>query len=162
MPSVGKSIPHDSAIGHVTGTAWYIDDLPPRADELFVGFVGSPVACGKIEAIDFSAAKILPGVVALLTADDLPGEKRFGPLFRDEPVLADGEVLYVGQPVVVIAATSRAMLEKARRLVQIKVAPAEPILSINRAIELQKFIGPPRQIRRGDPDTALRSAPYRL
>ena len=64
MPSVGKPIPHDSAIGHVTGTAWYIDDLPPRADELYVGFVGSPVACGRIEAIDSSAAKSLAGVVS--------------------------------------------------------------------------------------------------
>jgi xanthine dehydrogenase large subunit len=146
----------------VTGTAWYIDDLPLRADELFVSFVGSPVASGRINAIDISAAKALPGVVAILTADDLPGEKRFGPLFRDEPFLADGEVLYVGQPVVVIAAESRAVLEKARRLVKMNIVPDEPILSIERAIELQKFIGPARQIRRGDPEAALRSAPHRL
>ena len=127
MPTVGKPIPHDSAIGHVTGTAWYIDDLPLRADELFVSFVGSPVASGRINAIDISAAKALPGVVAILTADDLPGEKRFGPLFRDEPFLADGEVLYVGQPAVVIAAESRAVLEKARRLV--KMRPSARITS---------------------------------
>jgi xanthine dehydrogenase large subunit len=162
MPSVGKPIPHDSAIGHVTGTAWYIDDLPPRADELFVGFVASPVASGRIEAIDTAAAKSLPGVVAIYTADDLPGEKRFGPLFRDEPFLADGEVLYVSQPVVVIAAASRTILEKARRLVKIRVAAHEPILSIERAVELQKFIGPARQIRRGEPEKAMQSAPHRL
>ena len=47
MPSVGKTIPHDSAVGHVTGQAPYIDDLPPMAGELFVGFVGSPVAAGN-------------------------------------------------------------------------------------------------------------------
>ena len=54
MPSVGKPIPHDSAVGHVTGTAPYIDDIPPRSDELFVGFVRSPLASGRIESFDFS------------------------------------------------------------------------------------------------------------
>ena len=58
MPSVGKPIPHDSADGHVTGTAPYIDDIPPRSDELFVGFVGSPVASGRIETIDTAAAQL--------------------------------------------------------------------------------------------------------
>ncbi|HEY2882457.1 MAG TPA: molybdopterin cofactor-binding domain-containing protein [Pirellulales bacterium] len=162
MASVGKPIPHDSAIGHVTGAAPYIDDLPPRADELFVGFVGSPIANGRIESIDYAAALALPGVAAIFTADDLPGEKHFGPLFKDEPVLADGEVLYVGQPVVVVAAESRAVLERARRLVKIKVAASDPILSIERAIELKRFIGPMRQIRRGQPDVAMQSAPHRL
>jgi xanthine dehydrogenase large subunit len=110
MPTVGKPIPHDSAIGHVTGRAPYIDDIPPRSDELFVGFVGSPLAAGKIESIDADAAKAMPGVKAVYTIDDLPGHRYFGPILVDEPVFADGEVLYVGQPVVVIAAESRAVL----------------------------------------------------
>src|SRR3954470_21441155 len=162
MPSVGKPIPHDSAIGHVTGTAPYIDDIPPRTDELFVGFVGSPVASGEIASIEVRAATELPGVVAIFTAEDLPGEKYFGPLFRDEPVLADGRVLYVGQPVVIVAADSRAAMERARRLIKIDVTPSEPILSIERAIELGQFIGPPRQIVRGDPNSAMNLAPHRL
>ncbi len=162
MPQVGKPIPHDSAIGHVTGSAPYIDDIPPRSDELFVGFVGSPVASGRIESIDLAAAKSLPGVVAVFTADDLPGEKYFGPLFRDEPVLADGQVLYVGQPVAIVAAESRSALELGRRSIKINVAPSQPILSIERAIELQRFIGPPRRIVRGDPEAAMKAAPHRL
>ena len=48
--SVGKTIPHDSAIGHVTGTALYIDDLPRREDELYTGFVGSPIASGTVRS----------------------------------------------------------------------------------------------------------------
>jgi xanthine dehydrogenase large subunit len=162
MPSVGKPLPHDSAVGHVTGKAPYIDDLPARVDELYVGFVGSPVASGRIEAIDSDAAKALPGVVAIFTADDLPGKNIFGAIICDEPVLPKEKVLYVGQPVVVVAAVSRAVLEKARRLVKIKVAASEPILSIERAIELRRFIGPLRQIRRGDPEMALKAAPHRL
>jgi xanthine dehydrogenase large subunit len=162
MPSVGKPIPHDSAVGHVQGTAWYIDDLPPRVDELYVGYVPSPIASGKIERIELNAARAMPGVVAIFTADDVPGEKIIGPLFRDEPVLAFDEVLYVGQPVVVVAAESREIMERARRLVKVHVAPSNPILSIERALELKRFIGPARQIRRGDPEAALKSAPHRL
>jgi len=161
MPNVGKPIPHDSAIGHVSGAAPFIDDIPPRADELLVGFVPSPVAAGRIESIDVSAARAVRGVVATFTAADLPGKNRFGPIFEDEPVLAEGEVLYVGQPVVVVAAESRDALERARRLVKIRVTPSEAVLSIERAVELGRFIGPARQIRRGDPDAAM-AAPHRL
>jgi len=162
MPSVGKSIPHDSAVGHVTGTANYIDDLPARQDELVVGFVGSPVASGRITGIVASRAANLPGVAAVLTIADVPGERTIGPLFRDEPILADREVLYVGQPVALIAAASDAVLRQAKKLVQIEVAPTEPILSIDQAVELGRFIGPARQIARGDASSAIQSAPHRL
>ncbi|HZZ27862.1 MAG TPA: molybdopterin cofactor-binding domain-containing protein [Pirellulales bacterium] len=162
MPHVGKPIPHDSAVGHVTGAAPYIDDMPARVDELHVGFVGSPVASGLIESIDLSAARALPGVAALFTADDLPGKNIFGAIICDEPVLPKDRVLYVGQPVVVVAAESRAVLEKARRLVKINVTASEPILSIELAVELKRFIGPARRIAWGDVDAAMKTAPHRL
>lgn len=187
MPSVGKAIPHDSAVGHVTGAALYIDDLPARRDELQVGFVGSPVASGRITRIDAGPALTVEGVVAAFTADDIPGEKTIGPLFRDEPILADGEVIYVGQPVVLIAAETTAALRIAKQLPLIEVAPTEPILTIERAIALGKFIGPARTIARhemathtedaivtgrheappgtiakGDVASALAAAPHRL
>ena len=101
MPSVGKSIPHDAALGHVTGQAPYIDDLRPLAGEFFVGFVGSPVAAGKLISIDTSAAPAIPGVVGCYTSADVPGHNMFGVVVFDEPFLADGELLYLGQPVVV-------------------------------------------------------------
>jgi xanthine dehydrogenase large subunit len=162
MSNIGKIIPHDSAVGHVTGAAPYIDDLPMRADELVVGFVGSPATSGQIASIDLESARRIPGVVGLYTSHDLPGEKHFGPLFKDEPVLARGEVLYVGQPVVVIAAESREAIRAAKRAIKINVIAAEPILSIERAIELGRFIGPARQIARGDARAALKAAPRRL
>jgi len=161
-PSVGRTLPHDSAVGHVTGAAHYIDDLPRRRDELVVGFVPSQKPAGRIRTLEVSAAAAVPGVVAVLTAADLPAARRFGPLFQDEPILADGEVLYVGQPMAIVAAESPAALAAARRLVQVDLEPAEPILSIERAIELGRFIGPERRIRRGDPEAALAAAPHRL
>lgn len=162
MSNVGQPVPHDSAVGHVTGRALYLDDLPLRSDELCVGFVGSPAACGEIEKINLAAAKQIAGVVGVYTAEDIPGEKCFGIHFRDEPVLAVGEVLYVGQPVVVIAAETPTALDQARRAVKIEVRSAKPILSIEAAIEQQRFLGVPRRIRRGDPQESIATAPHRL
>jgi xanthine dehydrogenase large subunit len=159
---VGRTIPHDSAVGHVTGTAPYIADLPRQSDEVVVGFVPSAVASGRIRGIDLAAARAVPGVVDLITAADLPGAKHFGPIFQDEPVLADGEVLYCGQPVVVIAAETEAAIREARRLVRVDIEPTEPILTIQRAIQLGRFLAPERRIARGDAAGAIASAPHRL
>ncbi len=85
----------------------YIEDLPATVGEVWVECVGSPVAAGRIAAIDVSAVRQAPGVVGVYTVRELPGHNKFGPIFHDEPFLADDVVSYIGQPVVVIAAESR-------------------------------------------------------
>lgn len=159
--SVGKTIPHDSAIGHVTGSAPFIDDLKRREDELYIGFVGSPVACGTIAEIKTDKARQLDGVITVLTSQDVP-QNVFGPLFCDEPFLAEGTVLYVGQPVVVIGAESPQTLEHAKSLIEIDVIESSPKFSIDDAIAGEHFIGPRRTIRRGDPETAISQATHQL
>jgi len=161
-PSVGQTLPHDSAAGHVTGTAAYIADLPRRCDELVVGFVPSPIASGRLRGIDLTAARAVPGIIAVITADDLPGAKRFGAIFQDEPILAEDEVLYVGQPVVVLAGETAEAIAAARRLVRLEIDAEEPILTIERAVEKGRFLGPPRRIARGDAGAAIAAAPHRL
>jgi xanthine dehydrogenase large subunit len=159
---VGQTIPHDSAIGHVTGTAPYLDDLPRRSDELFVGFVGSPTACGTIDSIEADTARCVNGVVGVFTAEDVGAHNVFGPLICDEPFLANEHLLYVGQPVVLLAAESAEALAQAKSLVKIKATETVPVFEIEEAIARQRFIGPRRQIRRGDPEAALASATHRL
>ncbi|TWT47497.1 xanthine dehydrogenase molybdopterin binding subunit [Botrimarina hoheduenensis] len=146
MPSSGKSLPHDSAHGHVTGGARYIDDLPRQAGELWVGFVGSPVASGKIRSLDLSEAREVPGVVCLLTHQDLGGPNHFGPIISDEPFLAEEALAYLTQPVVVIGATTLDALHAARQLVRIECEPLEPILTIDEALSAGSFIGPKRRM----------------
>ncbi len=162
MPTVGQKLPHDSARGHVTGEALYIEDLPATVGELWVECVGSPVAAGRIAAIDVEAARRAPGVVGVFTARDLPGRNHFGPIFHDEPFLADDEVSYIGQPVVVIAAESRAAARKAAKLVKIEVVEQPALLSIDAAIAAKSWLGPLKKIARGDFDAALASAPHQL
>ncbi len=87
MPMLlGKPVPHDSALGHVTGQAPYIDDLRPMAGELYVGFVGSPVAAGQLLSVDTSAALAMPGVVGCYTVADVPGHNMFGVVVRGRAV----------------------------------------------------------------------------
>ena len=160
--SVGRTIPHDSAIGHVSGSAPFIDDLPMRSDELLVGFVGSPVANGKVLSLNIDAAKKVAGVAAVFTHKDIGQHNIFGPIICDEPFLASDRVLYVGQPVVVIAAESEQALADAKQLIEIEIQPEEPVLEISEAIKHKEFIGPPRQIKRGDPDTAIPAATHQL
>ena len=160
--SVGRTIPHDSAIGHVTGAAPYIDDLPCRVDELFVGFAGSPVASGKVVSLETEQAATLPGVVAVFTYKDVGNHNVFGPLFCDEPFLAAEEVLYVGQPVVLIAAESESILAEAKRRVKVNVEETQPMLDLDNAIKAEHFIGPQRQISRGDSAAAIAGATHQL
>lgn len=164
MPAIGQSIPHDSATGHVTGTAPYVEDLTPLVDELWVDFVGSPAAAGRIVSIDTEAAQNFPGVIGVYTHRDLPatGVNRFGPIFHDELFLVEEQVSYVGQPVVVIAAESRDAAKRARRLVKIEVEEATPILTIEQAVAAESYLAPIRHIERGDLNAAFADAPHTL
>jgi xanthine dehydrogenase large subunit len=168
MPSVGKPLPHDSAHGHVTGRAAYIDDIPPMPGELIVGFVGSPVACGTLngltttDGLAASAARSIPGVVAILTAHDIPGHNRFGLLIADEPFLAEHDLLYAGQPVAVIAAESRESLACGLAAVKVDATERLPLLDLAESIAQERFLGPARRITRGDCAAELAAAPHRL
>src|SRR5262245_14217720 len=161
MGSLGQPLPHDSADDHVRGTAVYIDDFPPLRGELVVDFVGSPVAHGKGLAVEVEVARAVDGVVAVLTAADVP-ENSTGPVFHDEEVLAGAVAQFVGQPVVAIAGTSRAAVEAARKLVRVDVEPLPPVLTIDEAVARKQFIGPTRRIARGDVTAALAAAEHRL
>jgi xanthine dehydrogenase large subunit len=160
MGTLGKNIPHDSATGHVSGTAPFVDDAPPAHAELLVDFVGSPVACGKLCDIDIAAALAVTGIVAAYTARDVPGHNHYGPIVEDDRVLADGVTRYVGEPVVLLAGESRAALAAAKRLVKLRVEPQPAILSIDAAVKAGSFSGPLRTIVCGDVDRGLAAADH--
>ena len=161
MPkSIGKSLPHESANGHVTGSAPYVDDLPAIAGELHVDFAGAPCASGRVVSVDTSAAESMPGIVRVFTHQDLPGHNVFGPIFQDEPFLVADEISYLGQPVVVIAAETRAQARAARAAIRIDCEPTAPTLTIDDAIKNRSFIGPRRTIETGNVDQAFADAPH--
>ena len=92
--SVGKSLPHDAARLHVTGAARYVDDIPTPANCLHLAFGLSDTARGVITRADLSKVRQAPGVIAVMTAIDLPHANDVSPSAHDEPLLATGEVFY--------------------------------------------------------------------
>jgi xanthine dehydrogenase large subunit len=163
MPSVGTTIPHDSAVGHVTGQAFYLDDVPSMAGELHVGFVPSPIACGTLTGIDAAAARAIPGVVAVYTVADVPAHNMFGPLAADEPFLADERLIYLSQLVAIVAAESREALHRGIAAVRLTCTEEPPLLSLEESIAQERFLGVERRIARGgEIEAELAKAPHRL
>jgi xanthine dehydrogenase large subunit len=158
LSSVGKNIPHDSAVGHVTGESVYIDDVPFAKNELIVDFYGSPVAHGKIRSIDTSK---VAGVVALYTYKDLH-HNVFGPIIKDEILIAEDKVMFIGQPIVIIAAETREAIRAAKAAIKVEIDKLDPVFTIDEARRKKEFIGPTRYIRRGDVEPAFASADHIL
>ncbi|HET7409736.1 MAG TPA: xanthine dehydrogenase molybdopterin binding subunit [Paracoccaceae bacterium] len=158
---------HDSADGHVAGTAPYADDVPEPRDLLHCFIALSEHARARIGPVDLSAVRAAPGVAWVATADDVPGVNDTGPVVRDEPMLAASErgpreVHYAGQALFLVAAESRPQARAAARLARIEYAPEEPILTIAQAMAAGSLIEPPYRMARGDARAAIDGAPRRL
>ena len=161
--SVHKPLPHDSGPLHVTGTARYIDDLPVPNGCLHLAFGLSQTAAGTINALDLDAVRNADGVVAVLTADDLPFANDVSPSAHDEPLLATDRVHYLGQPVFLVVAKSHLAARKAARLGQMDISETDPILTIDEALAANsRFEDGPRIWTKGDVDAALDGAQHRL
>ena len=93
---VGTPAPHDSATLHVAGQATYTDDLPEPRGMLHAALGVSPLPHGMIDSIGLDAVRTAPGVVAVLTASDIPGINDVGPIQRDDPILAERIVEFAG------------------------------------------------------------------
>ncbi len=159
---LGRPLPHESAWSHVSGAARYIDDLPEPPGLLHCMLLPSPHARARILGCDATAALAVPGVHAILFADDIPGDNQCGALLDDEPLLASGEVSCVGQAVAAIYAESRAACRRALDLLQVDYEPLPAVTDLHEAIRREQFIVDPHRIQRGDPDVAIAQAPFRL
>ena len=128
---VAEALAHDSARIHVTGEALYTDDIAAPAGLAHACLGLSEVAHGRIEALDLEAVRAAPGVLAVLTAADIPGENDISPTARhDEPVFAEDVVLFHGQPLFAVVATTRDQARRAARLARVEIDPLPALLSI--------------------------------
>ena len=159
---VGKPHPHESALLHVTGEATYTDDIVELQGTLHAALGLSQKAHAKIRAIDLAKVRAAPGVVAVFTADDIPGENQCGAIVHDDPVLADGLVQYVGQPIFIVVADSHDNARRGARLAAIDYEELEPILTPRAAHAAQSYVLPPMHLARGAPAEAFAKAPHQL
>jgi CO/xanthine dehydrogenase Mo-binding subunit len=128
MTAVGRSIPKLENREKVLGRAEYIDDLY-RPGMLHAAILGSPHAHAKILSYDVSEAMAAPGVVAVLTGDDVPADGRMGAFIKDEHAIAKGKVLYLGEPVAAIAAETLEQARAAVNLIRVEYEELPAILS---------------------------------
>jgi len=157
--SVAKPLPHDAAHLHVTGAARYVDDTPTPAGTLHLAFGLSTSACGTLTAMDLDAVRAAPGVVAVLTASDLPFDNDVSPSAHDEPLLATDAVHYMGQPVFLVIAETHLQARFAARQGKIDIAETTPIFTIEDALAANaRFEDGPRIYAQGDATNALDAA----
>ena len=175
---VGTRRPHESAHLHVAGEATYIDDIPEQAGTLHAALGLSPVAHGRLMSMDLDALRALPGVVAVLSAADIPGANDCGSIVHDEPILcaieaqADsapwGELRYLGQPVFAVIATTRDIARRAAARARdvLTVEPLQPLLTPQEAHANGRYVVPPMHLARSaggaGARAAIEAAPHRL
>ena len=158
---VHQSVRHDSARGHVTGRAIYLDDMPLPQGSLHAALVLSPHAHAGVVSIDATKALAAPGVRAVITPADIPGRNDIAPILKDEPALAE-VAEYVGHPVAAVIADSFAAAQAAARLVEVEWDQRPAILTIEQALEAGSTVARDQVMRHGDPEAALEAAPLRL
>ncbi|WP_270934671.1 xanthine dehydrogenase molybdopterin binding subunit [Falsiroseomonas oryzae] len=158
----GAALRHDSALKHCTGEARYADDIPDVPGTLHGALVLSTVPHGRLTALRTEAARAMPGVVAVLGPRDIPGENDVAPAVKGEPLFAETLVEFAGQPLALVLAATRDQALRAAAAVTAEVEALEPVLSIERALELGQNVIAPQVIRRGDAAAAIAQAPRRL
>ncbi|MFM2049674.1 MAG: hypothetical protein RL682_165 [Pseudomonadota bacterium] len=158
----GKSAPHESAAAQVAGAVHYIDDLPEVRGTLHAAPIMSTQAHGKLLGVDVSAALAMHGVVDVVLAKDIPGDPMLAAFAGDEPVFATDTVQFVGQVVGVVLATTIMQARKAARKVKLNIKALTPVLTVQQALKAQNYVLPPVHVRRGDAETALKSAVHTL
>ena len=142
--SVGAAVPHDSAEGHVSGTAVYVDDLALPVGTLHVATGFADIACGRLESLDLDAVRGAAGVRDVIVAADVPGELDIGAVFPGDPLLADGSIRYHGQPLFAVAAESLRLAQQAVRLAHISVESEAAPLNVAESLAAGAFVLPSR------------------
>lgn len=158
----GAALPHESAELHVSGEATYTDDIREARGTLHAALGLSPRAHARITKLDLDPVRAAPGVVAVLTAADIPGENDCGPVIHDDPIFADGFVQYVGQPMFAVLATTREVARHAARLAECAWEDLPAILTPQEAKQRASYVLPPMRLAQGDAERALAAAPHRI
>ncbi|NBS48410.1 MAG: xanthine dehydrogenase molybdopterin binding subunit, partial [Betaproteobacteria bacterium] len=160
--AAGQSVAHESARAQVAGAAPFTDDLPELRGTLHAAPILSPLAHGELRGIDTHAALAMPGVRAVVLAEDIPGDPVLAAFAHDEPVFARGTVQHVGQVIGLVVADTITQARHAARAVRSDIAPLPAVLDVREAHAQQQYVLPPVHVKRGDANAALAASPHRL
>lgn len=134
MLEIGSAAPRADARAKVTVDELYaIDHYPPNL--LWVGAKRAGVPHARLLGIDTSAAQALSGVVAVLTAQDVPGSNRQGIVHKDQPVLVEDRIRHCGDPVALVLAEDRETLRRALALIDVQLELLPGVFDVERALQ---------------------------
>lgn len=156
-----QTLPHDSSWSHVSGESVFIDDRLEQVGELHIALVLSPVAHGKLKSIDSSEALKQPGVVGVYTGEDFE-DNNWGPIIKDQPLLANEIILHHSEPIAVVVAKSRAIAYKARKLVKLEIEELNPVFTVDEAIKNNDFLSEEFVISEGNAEDEIKNSPHIL
>lgn len=158
------NVNHDSAVKHVTGRADYTDDIALPEGTLHAYLGVSDVAHAKLIGIDFADVLAVPGVVGVITADDVPGVNDISPThLNDEPVFPTDTIQFHGQPLFAVVAETRDIARRAAELAKIEYKALPHALDPIAAQEAgYPHVTAPLKLERGNVDAAQETAPNRI
>ncbi len=159
---VRRPMRHDSSPRHVAGSAAFIDDIREPEGLLHIAVGGAPIAAGQLLGIDLSAVRVAPGVVATLTAADIPGKNDVSAIAGDDPVFAEGSIEFHGQVAFAVVAKTRGEARRAARLAKVEASVGTPCISVDDALASDVHILPDYTFRKDDSAAALEASPKRV
>ena len=157
---IGVSFGNVDAPNHVTGKSIYVDDIPGMEGMLFLKIFDATNAHAKIKSIDYSEAEKEEGVVKIFTCKDIPGENQIGGIIPDEPLLADTEVHFMGQPILIVAAENEDAAEEALKKIKIEYEPLPVIVNPREAFAKGNLLSSSRKFVLGDSELAFTKCKY--
>ncbi|MFD2238385.1 xanthine dehydrogenase molybdopterin binding subunit [Aureimonas populi] len=160
---VGTSLRHDSGAKHVSGQARYVDDDPELPGTLHIYLAMAQKAHARIVSMDLAAVRAAPGVVAVLTAADIPGRNDYSPVFGDDPIFAEESVSFLGQPLFAVAGETLKAARAAAGLARVAYEEKPAAITLDEALALGgEDLLPPHTMRLGEPEAVLAAAPHRI
>jgi xanthine dehydrogenase large subunit len=137
---------------HTTGRSVFLDDIPLPEGLLYAAVFPCPLAHGKIKRLGVEKARASKGIVDIFTYKDIPGENQVGGIIRDEHLLAEDEVTFMGEPLAIVVAESKALARQVFKKIEIKIDPLPVIIDPRQAYAGGRVVQPPRTFALGDVD----------
>lgn len=155
---VGRVAVHESAALHVTGAAVYTDDVAARTHGVLTAWPVQSASAHAVVTVDVAPAYEVPGVVRVLTADDVPGLNDAG-VKHDEPLFPT-EAMFFGHALVWVLGETPDAARRGAAAVTVDYEPLPSIVTVQEAIKAGSFQGTPRTVARGDAASALASSAF--
>ena len=158
---INEKRPHESGIKHVSGRAFYTDDLPESPGTLFGAIGWSKKAHAIIKKMNLKEVIKSAGVTAVVTSSDITGRNDVGPVYDGDPIFPK-KAEYYGQPLFAVAAKTTEQARKAVLKAKITYKTLKPITTIKEALKKKSYVLKEKIIKKGDATKAIENSVNRL